>query len=140
MSARLASKRYKAMLWSAIICPAIFLNACAVQPSQSEIQALPVIQLGDAIPKNGEYILYFPAGKKITTTAEIKGDIFERVASKPLSVALKRDIYSYKNWLSYDKLTWLSDKDVLAVRLELNLPSYYYPHSGNITLQVSEKE
>lgn len=118
---------------------AIFISGCAVQPSQEEIKALPVIQLGDTIPENGEYVLFLPAGKAINAMAEITGDIFQQEASQTLSVTLKQDIYSYKNWISYDKVTWLSDKDALAIRFELKLPSYQYPYPGKISLQISEK-
>jgi len=122
------------------IMGAIALTGCAMQPNKEKIQQLPVIQLGDTIPNKGEYILYFPAGKDITTTANIVGNIFQKEASQTIKVKLKRDIYNYKEWLSYDKKKWLSVKDALNIHIEVKLPSYTYPNNGKITLQLSEKE
>ncbi len=117
----------------------VALTACASQTNQKNMQQIPVIQLGETTPANGEYILYLPAGKNIATTVNIVGDMLNKEASQVLQVQLKRDIYSYKNWISYDKKNWLDAQDAISISMDLKLPGYDYPHAGKITLRLSEK-
>ena len=130
-------KKNKFVLIIVLVFYALNLTSCASQPSTAN---LPIIKLGEAVPTKSEYILYLPAGEVISTRASIIGNIFNQEASKDLNVTLKRGIYSYKKWLSYDKKIWLDANDVLSVTVDLKLPSYEHPKSGVLTLKLSEKE
>lgn len=116
------------------------ISGCAMPPSQNEINQLAVIQFGKPVPKSGEYILYFPANEAIPTTVSIEGDIFQKTAKQVLMVKLKRGIYNYKEWISYDKQHWLNGEDALGVKLDIKIPGHQYPRPGHITLNLSEKQ
>jgi len=114
-------------------------SGCAMPPSKTELIGLPVIEFGEAVPTNGDFILYFPAGQKIPTNVAIEGDIFQQSANGVVTVKLKRDIYSYKEWLSYDKQNWLKGRDALGVTLDIKIPGYHYPKPGHVKINLSEK-
>jgi hypothetical protein len=116
------------------------LSACATPPSQSQLAGLPVVEFGQAVPRSGDFILHFPAGKDIPTDVAISGDIFQQPAQQVLTVKLKRDIYSYKQWMSYDKQHWLDGRDALGVKLDIKIPGYTYPKPGHIKLDLFEKK
>jgi len=118
----------------------IFLNGCTTAPSKTTLAALPVIEFGETAPANGNFILYFPAGKDIPTNIGIEGDIFQQDQHHVLKVKLNRDIYSYKNWLSYDNKNWLYGQDVLDMKLEIKIPGHDHPKPGYINIGLSEKK
>jgi len=115
-------------------------SACAVPPSQSELATLPVIKFGETVPSSGDFILHFPAGKDIPTEVEITGDLFQQPAHQVVTVKLKRDIYSYKDWMSYDNQHWLDARNTLGVKLDIKIPGYTYPKPGHIKLDMFEKK
>lgn len=116
------------------------LSACATPPSSESLDALPVIDFGNVVPAGSDYILHFPAGKAIPTDVRIGGDLLEHPAQQTLTVKLNRDIYSYKQWVSYDKQHWVQGNDAIALKLDVKIPSYTYPQAGHIKLDVSKKE
>jgi hypothetical protein len=115
-------------------------SACATPPSPSQLAQLPVVEFGEAAPSSGDFILYFPAGKDIPTDVVIEGDIFQEPARHVLTVKLKRDIYSYKDWMSYDNRNWVDARDTLGAKLDIKIPSYTYPKAGHIRLDMFEKK
>lgn len=115
------------------------LGACAAPPTAATLDKLPVVDFGKPVPANGDYILHFTAGKPIPTQVEIGGNLFQQPARHTLTVKLKQDIYSYKNWISYDKQHWVSGRDALAVKMNVKIPGYTYPHPGHIRLDLSQK-
>ena len=123
-----------------ILAALVVLGGCAMPPNQNEIDQFPVIQFGESVPENGDYILHFTAGEEIPTTVNIEGDIFQQPAKQVIKVKLKRDIYSYKEWMSYDKQHWLNGQDALGVKLDIKIPGYHHPKPGHITLNLSEKQ
>lgn len=115
-------------------------SGCATPPSKSELDGLPVVEFGEAVPASGDYILYFPADQDIPTNVGIEGDIFQQPAQHVLKVKLKRDIYNYKEWMSYDKQHWLYGRDALGFNLDIKIPGYHYPKPGSIKINMSEKK
>ena len=118
----------------------IFLNGCAMAPSKTTLAALPVIEFGETAPADGNFILHFPAGKNIPNDIGIEGDIFEQTSHHVLNVKLNRDIYTYKNWISYDNKKWIYGQDALAVKLDIKIPGYDHPKPGHINISLSEKK
>ena len=115
------------------------LGACAAPPDNARLNTLPVVDFGQSVPAAGDYILHFPAGKAIATDVAIGGNLFSQPARQVLKVKLKRDLYSYKKWVSFDKQHWLPSRDALAFKLDIKIPSYKFPHPGYIRLDLSEK-
>lgn len=117
------------------------LGGCAglQKPTTAALDAVPVVQFGQAVPANGDFILHFPAGKPIPVVATVKGSAFSRDAESTLNVTLKSDIYAYRQWVSFDRKTWRHSDDVLDFNVDIKIPSPLYPKPGLITLQVDLK-
>lgn len=109
-------------------------------PPPDVLAALPVIKLNQPKPAQGDYIVHMPASEPITAEARVQGSLFEKPDSKILEVKLKRDLYLYKNWVSRDKVHWEKDKDGVTGRVNLRLPGYDTPMSGEVLLEFNEKE
>ena len=118
----------------------LLLGACATAPSPNSLAGIPVIEFGNATPAHEDFILHFPAGKDIPTDILIDGDIFQQASQQVMTVKLRREIYSYKNWLSYDGQHWHSAQDELGMMLDIKIPSHEYPQRGHIKLNLSEKK
>lgn len=115
------------------------LAACAAPLNTAKLDSLPVVEFGQPIPKAGGYILHFPAGKPIPTDVEIGGNLIARPVHQVLTVKLNQGIYSYKKWVSFDKRHWLPSREVLALKMDIKIPGYKYPHPGHIRLDLSKK-
>jgi hypothetical protein len=119
---------------------ALLLAGCAsVQPSAEELSKLPVVQFGEPVPAGSDYILFFPADKPIPTNVSIKGSIFAREAEQRLDVTLRKGIYSYKNWVSYDRVTWRKDQEGIKTDIRVVLPSHAHPEPGFVKIQMDEQ-
>jgi len=113
---------------------------CATQPpSADSLRGVPVVQFGDAVPAGGEFILFFPPDKPIPLNVAVKGSIFAREAEQRMDVTLRRGIYSYKNWVSYDRVTWRNSQEVIKSDFRIMIPSYQHPEPGVIRLQMDER-
>jgi hypothetical protein len=115
------------------------LGACAAPLDTARLNTLPVVEFGQPVPRAGDYVLHFPAGKAIATDVAIGGNLFKQPAREVLRVKLKRDLYSYKKWVSFDRQHWLPSRDALAFKLDIKIPSYKFPQPGHIRLDLSEK-
>lgn len=135
--------------WGRVALPVIFavsLAACSGMPYQfaslpaaTELATLPVIQLGQPKPAQGDYIVYLPANQPVTTVAKVQGNLFAQTDSKTLSVQLKRDVYLYKNWISYDKREWLKIADAVKADFRIQLPDYDHPQAGEVLIGLDAK-
>ena len=117
------------------------LSGCATMlaPSRESLSSLPVVKFGDAVPADMEFILYFPAGKLVPTHVSIKGSLFAQEAEQTLNVTLRKDVYTYKNWVSFDRTNWLKGDEAIASNLEIKIPSYEHPKPGVIKIQMDTK-
>jgi hypothetical protein len=104
-------------------------------PDEAILNALPVIQLGEAKPAQGDYIVFIPAGQPVRTTVEAKGSLFATTDSKQLEVTLQRNVYLYKNWLSFDKREWRKDDSAVGGRIHFEFPSYDRPQPGYVSIE-----
>jgi len=119
---------------------ALLLAGCAsMQPSAEELSKLPVVQFGQPVPAGSDYILFFPADKPIPVNVAVKGSLFAKEAEQRLEVTLRRGIYSYKNWVSYDRITWRNSQEVIKSDFRMTLPSYQHPEPGVIRIQMDER-
>jgi len=117
----------------------VLLTACASVPRSSDLEGIPVVPFGERVPDGKEYILFFRAGEPINTRVNIHGNIFAQEASTVLRVTLKKDIYVYKDWISYDRLKWVDGDSALGLKLIVKIPGPEHPESGLIDLQMFEK-
>jgi len=121
-------------------CAVLVVAGCASQPPSADtLSKLPVVQFGEAVPAGGDYILFFPADKPIPTNVAIKGSIFAREAEQRLDVTLRRGIYTYRNWISYDRVTWRNGREVIQTDFRIMIPSYEHPEPGVIRIQMDER-
>jgi hypothetical protein len=119
---------------------ALLLGGCAsVQPSAEQLSKLPVVQFGEPVPAGSDYILFFPADKPIPTNVSIKGSIFAREAEHSLDVTLRKGIYVYKNWISYDRVTWRNGREAIKTDIRVVLPSHAHPEPGFMRVQMDEQ-
>lgn len=109
------------------------------RPTAEALSAVPVVQFGEDIPTSGDFILYFPAGKPIPVVASIKGSALSKEAENTLNVTLKKDIYAYKQWVSFDRKNWQQAEQVLAVKGEIIIPGPEHPKPGLMRLQIDLK-
>ena len=105
------------------------LAGCAgmQKPTSEKLTAMPVVEFGQPVPAGKEFILHFAAGQPIATNVSIKGNLFEHSAEQTLNVKLRRDIYVYKQWVSYDNATWRDGQEVIGSNVELKIPGYEHP-------------
>jgi hypothetical protein len=125
----------------AFLCGALLLvTGCAsVQPSAEELSKLPVVQFGEPVPAGSDYILFFPPDKPIPTNVAIKGSIFAKEAEQRLDVTLRKGIYAYKNWISFDRVTWRKGQQAIKTDIRVVLPSHAHPEPGFMRVQMDEQ-
>jgi hypothetical protein len=104
-----------------------------------EVRDLPLVKFGDVVPQNRDFILYFPAGQPIPTVVQVQGNLFERSAEETVSVTLRKDIYVYKEWISFDRKHWAKGNEALGLNLNIQVPGYRHPGPGSIKLEFNEK-
>jgi len=107
--------------------------------TRPDFDQLPVVTFGDPLPKDQNYILHFPANAPITTNVSIEGNLLQQPAKDELAVKLTKDIYAYKEWVSYDKQHWYNSHDVIEVRAIVKIPGTHHPEPGIIRVTVNEK-
>ena len=109
-------------------------------PTADTLATLPVVTFGDPAPNHLEYVLYFPAGKPIPSETFVRGTALVRDAEGRLEVALKRDLYVYKGWASFDKKEWRPDRELITVAVLVKVPSPVHPRAGQLGVQIDFKE
>ncbi|MBK8814169.1 MAG: hypothetical protein IPN42_01010 [Methylococcaceae bacterium] len=116
------------------------LAGCALQPPTAEsLATVPVVEFGDKPPKNGEFVLHFPAGKAIPVVTSISGSALTESSESTSKVSLKKDIYAYKEWVSFDGKDWQKGDSVLNINADIKIPSVQHPEPGLVKLLVDFK-
>jgi len=108
-------------------------------PRPSDLEGMPVVLFGERAPEGKDYIVHFRAGEPINTRVNIHGKLFAQEASTVLRVTLKRDIYVYKDWISYDRQKWVDSDSALGLKMNVKIPGPEHPESGLIDLEMFEK-
>jgi hypothetical protein len=124
-----------------IVAVLLLAGGCASMraPSPEMLRDLPVVRFGDSIPSGRDYILFFPPDTPIPLTTSVKGNIFAKEAEQQLHVTLRRGIYSYKEWVSYDRATWRVGRELIKGDVRVQLPSYDHPEPGSVTIRMDER-
>ena len=108
-------------------------------PSPEALRDLPVVNFGDPVPAGRDYILFFPPDTPISLTTSVKGNIFAKEAEQELQVTLRRGIYVYKNWISYDRAAWSVGREAIKGDVEVKLPGYNHPEPGLVKIRLDER-
>jgi hypothetical protein len=129
------TKTLKALFVAALL----LAGGCASMPSPEMLRDLPVVRFGDPVPAGRDYILFFPSDTPISLTTSVKGTIFAKEAEQQLHVILRRGIYTYKNWVSYDRVTWRVGREAIKGEVEVKLPGYDHPEPGWVKIRLDER-
>jgi hypothetical protein len=127
------------ILKALIVAALLLVGGCASLPSSETLRDLPVVRFGDPVPAGRDYILFFPPDTPISLTTSVKGTIFAKEAEQRLSVTLRRGIYAYKNWVSYDRVTWRVGQDAIKGEVQVKLPGYDHPEPGWVKIRLDER-
>jgi hypothetical protein len=92
-----------------LVLSLILLTGCTLLPAPGSdlIDSKTVVRLGDPTrPAGNDYVLYIPAGKPVAIRLQVDGALFRGSKQLETAVTLKRDLYIYKYWASYDGRDW----------------------------------
>lgn len=121
---------------------ALSLSACStlLPPSREEAATLPIVRFGESAPAGKDYILLYPGGVPLPMAISITGNLFDQDQSTTLNPRLKRDIYLYKTWASYDGKDWQRATQLVGGKIELHLPGEEDSRKpGSFKLEFNEK-
>jgi hypothetical protein len=129
------------MKLAAVLTTVVALGGCAGMggPRSEDLSKLPLVTFGGSVPADREFILHFPVGQPIPTTVRIEGNLFERPANETMSVKLLKDVYAYKEWVSFDRQHWLKGEDIIGLKVSVRVPGYHHPKPGSIVVELNEK-
>lgn len=104
-----------------------------------EVRDLSLVRFGDVVPANQDFILHFPAGQAIPTVFQIQGNLLDRTVDETVTVTLRKDIYAYKDWISFDRQHWLKGDEVIGLKVNIQVPGYRHPTPGLVKMELDEK-
>lgn len=126
------------ILIAATTCAA--LTACAgIPPSTAEIAKVPQIQFGQPLPEGNNYVLHFPAGTPLPVSTIVDGNLFEHEGQATFHVTLKRDVYTYRQFASFDGLNWQPSRKLIETQLELQIPQKGGSNAGMLHIKMDQK-
>lgn len=128
----------KSSLIIAIVCVA--LTACAsFPPSSAEIAKAPQIRFGQPLPTEGNYVLIFPAGTPLPVSLVVGGNLFEQEQQATLHVILKRDVYVFGRFASFDGKNWSRGYKLIKSDLKLEIPQKEGSNAGLLRLDMNQE-
>lgn len=116
------------------------LSACAgLPPSKAEIAQAPHLQFGQPLPEGNNYVLHFPAGTPLPVSTIVDGSLFEQDGQATLHVTLKRDVYVFRQFASFDGQNWQPARALIETRLELQIPQKDGSNAGMLHIKMDQK-
>jgi hypothetical protein len=114
----------KLFIYTGIIAAGLTLGGCAgaFPPKAGDLAQTPVVRYGEAAPSGKEFITFFPAGAPLPVVATVDGTLLEHKASASMQVALKRDVYLYRQWVSFDGKNWVFGQDAVGGKFLIEMP------------------
>lgn len=103
---------------------ALALAGCSgmMPPSANDMAQIPTVRFGDEAPAGKEFAILYPAGIPLPATASIKGSLLEKSDEATLHVTLKRDVYIFRNWVSFDGKNWQRSDKLVGGKFEIEIP------------------
>ena len=119
-----------------------FAGGCATTSVswQERLGTYPLIRLGDPRPAGEEYVVHLPAGQKVPMKVRLKGSVFQKETEQEVYAVPARDIYLYKDFISFDRKRWTRTKATLDLGWDAGMPSWKNPVPGHLMIEVNEKE
>ncbi|MFZ2852947.1 MAG: hypothetical protein WAZ34_02400 [Rhodocyclaceae bacterium] len=107
-----------------IAASTLILSGCAGlgAPGGDEMARIPTIRFGEAAPAGKDFVLHYPAGSPLPVVTGVFGSLFEQAEKATLDVRLKRDVFIYRKWVSFDGKSWLPGNEAVNGKIELKLP------------------
>ena len=99
------------------------LGACATAPSADEMAQTPVVRYGE-ITHAKSFVLLYPAGTPLPVVASVSGTLLSKGAEATMNVKLKRDVYVYQHWASFDGKHWERGDKLIQGMFKFELPGY----------------
>jgi hypothetical protein len=120
----------------------MMMGGCATVPVswQEQLKSYPLIELGQTPPADGNYVVHLPAGKPVPIRIMLEGDIFTRDTVQDVHASPRRDIYFYKDWMSFDMKSWRRTRSSLKTDWDMGIPGYKNPKPGHIKIIVNERK
>lgn len=114
----------KLFIYTGIIAAGLFLGGCAslIPPKPEDLAEKPVVRFGETAPTGKEFVTFYPAGAPLPVVATVDGTLLERKVSSSMQVVLKRDVYLYREWVSFDGKNWVSSQDAVGGKFLIDLP------------------
>lgn len=114
----------KLFIYTGIIAAGLSLGGCAslFPPKAEDLAQTPVVRFGEAAPGGKEFVTFYPAGAPLPVVATVDGTLLERKASVSMQVALKRDVYLYREWVSFDGKNWVPSQNAVGGKFLIELP------------------
>ena len=109
-------------IYPVILATLLSLSGCAnlSTPSAQSLAQIPVIKFGEIA--QGEHITLYPAGVSLPVISSVKGTLLEKTDESTLNVTLKKDVYLYKQWISFDGKNWMPGNKIVSGKVMLTLP------------------
>ncbi len=127
----------KASLIIVVACAALTACTC-FGPSSAEIAKAPQIRFGQPLQKDGDYVLLFPAGTPLPVSVVVGGDLFEQEQQATLHVTLKRDVYIFGHFASFDGKNWSRGYKLIKSELKLEIPQKDGNNAGLLRLDMKQ--
>jgi hypothetical protein len=126
------------LLMIVVACAA--LTACAsFPPSSAEIAKSPQLRFGQPLPKEGDYVLLYPAGTPLPFFVAVGGNLFEQAQQTVMHVTLKRDVYVFGHFASFDGKNWSRGFELIKGELRLEIPQKDGGNAGMLRLDLNQK-
>ena len=113
----------------------VVVAACATQPPGADLATrIPVVEIGQPKPADKEYILLVKAGRDYPVKMSVDGSFLAKTGAAETTVRVKRDVYLYKHWTSFDGKTW--ERGKLSMKVGVGMD----PSSGKVEINVDENK
>ncbi|USF86327.1 hypothetical protein [Candidatus Endoriftia persephonae] len=116
---------------------ALGISGCAsmAPPSSAEMAKLPVVEIGSGTPDSPDYVLHIPAGQTFPVELVIDGSMLQQKAGANTQVSLQRELYLYKQWLSYDGKSWQPTHEQVDFTLSAGLNG----EGGKVVVKANDR-
>ena len=102
----------------------LIVSGCAgmAPPGKDEMTQVPTIRFGEAAPADKNFVLHYPAGSALPVVSSVHGSLFAQADKATLNVRLNRDVFVYRQWISFDGKSWMPGNEAVSGKIELKLP------------------
>jgi hypothetical protein len=91
-------------------------------PSERELAQVPTVHFGEAAPAGKKFVLVYPAGTPLPIVASVGGTLMDQADKTTMHVTLKRDVYVYGHWVSFDGKKWEYGHHAVDGKFDFRLP------------------